>query len=172
MPTKTEYVRLARRTFVSRVQMIYTKCMESEMSKGTSIRHKTPGMDPQRLLIDEEAEAAAVTLSLLRYHLSSRIYNITVREWALGAQKVNGERIAAQRRARAARIKRLKAIIKRFNDFFVWIAVNLLICQIMLSFIVGQKVVKKLRKLRGYDDEDLPPPPSKPSSISFSALPI
>ena len=33
IPAK-EKDRLARRTFVSRVQMIYTKCMESEMSKG------------------------------------------------------------------------------------------------------------------------------------------
>jgi len=86
IPAK-EKDRLARRVFVQRVQSIYTTCMNSEMSKGTSASHKTGGMDPQRLLLESD-ESQHSTREALQKHVAHRLYFITLREWALTAEVV------------------------------------------------------------------------------------
>ena len=103
IPAK-EKDRLARKMFVERVQMIYTKCMEAEMSKGTSVSHKTGGMDPQLLLLEDlEEEREQEIKKTLQIHVATRLYFITVIEWALGAEYVKAKANvnAAKRRARA-----------------------------------------------------------------------
>lgn len=77
--------------FVERVQAIYTHCMTSEMSKGTSASHKTGGMDPSSLLVDGDEEGTLRVLLMLQEHVCSRLYFITVKEWALTAEAVKAE---------------------------------------------------------------------------------
>ena len=147
--------RLARRTFVSRVQMIYTNCMQSEMAKGTSLRHKTAGMDPQRMLMDEDADAAIVTRELLQRHVASRVYNITIREWQYGATKVHAENLSAERKAREKRNKKLKAIFWNVVRMLTQLLMLLTISVVVLTFAIWGRVLRKVRRWRGIEDASL-----------------
>ena len=57
------------RLFVERVQMIYTRTMESGPMKGMPTRRFSSGMNPQRMLMEEEADASRETTKLLQKHL-------------------------------------------------------------------------------------------------------
>jgi hypothetical protein len=91
--------KLARTIFVQRVQLIYSST-ESELSKGASVSHRTGiggalpgGLDASRLLVDEvDGDAQRKTLEALQRHVASRIYFVTLREWALTAEVVRKEK--------------------------------------------------------------------------------
>jgi hypothetical protein len=144
--------RLARQTFVQRVSMIYNNCMSSEMSKGTSIRHKTGvGMDPQRLLTEEDGEAAEETTRQLRTHVAKRLYKISVREWALGAQKVRAEGLADAHRAMAGRRRRLRRFGWKIMRRLTQVLMVLTISFVIFAFAIWGRIVHKVRKLRGIE---------------------
>jgi hypothetical protein len=143
--------------------MIYTNCMQSEMAKGTSIRHKTPGMDPQRMLMEEEAEAAIVTRELLQRHVASRVYNITIREWQYGAMKVSSERLTAARIARKKREKRIKGILWNLLRMFTQTAVMILISVVLVSFAIYGRILKRYRRWRGIEEIEMPSHPDAPA---------
>jgi len=102
--------KIARKMFVQRVKLIYTNCMATELATGTSISHtSTFGLDPARLLREEEDEDARKTQKLLQEHVAEKLYYIKDLEWERGAEGYK------EKRAKDARIRsaRRKAAIQR-----------------------------------------------------------
>ena len=80
--------RLARERFVSTIQEIYSYAMTAELSKGTSVSHKTGGLDPSRLLVEEFGDAENQRRVELQQHVAANVYFITLPEWALTREVV------------------------------------------------------------------------------------
>jgi hypothetical protein len=83
-----ETSRLARERFVSTIQEIYSYAMTAELSKGTSVSHKTGGLDPSRLLVEEFGDAENQRRVELQQHVAANVYFITLPEWALTREVV------------------------------------------------------------------------------------
>jgi hypothetical protein len=79
---------LARQRFVATIQGIYSHAMTAELSKGTSVSHKTGGLDPSRLLVEEFGEAENQRRLELQQHVAANVYFITLPEWALTREVV------------------------------------------------------------------------------------
>ena len=144
--------RAARQKFVERVQNIYSACLESEMSKGTSVSHKTGGMDPQRLLLEEDGDQEKETRDLLRQHVSGRLYFITVREWAKTAEVVKAENLAVAAKNRSAAAKALKRKLISMVRGVLSIFVNLFSAVILALYAVAMKVSNIARRTVGVED--------------------
>jgi len=117
--------KLARTLFVQRVQSIYLNT-GSELSKGASVSHTTGGLDASRLLVDEvDGDAQRKTLEALQHHVASRIYFVTLREWALTAEVVRKEKELANDVSRTATRRYLRRTHMRLMSTVVGIFVSM-----------------------------------------------
>ena len=124
--------KLARTIFVQRVQLIYSST-ESELSKGASVSHRTGiggavpgGLDASRLLVDEvDGDAQRKTKEALQRHVASRIYFVTLREWALTVEVVRKEKDLANAASRTATRRYLRRTHMRLMGAVVGIVVSM-----------------------------------------------
>jgi len=151
--------RLARKMFVTRIQMIYMSCMASEMSKGTSVSHKTGGLDAARLLVDEDADNARSTMFALQKHVADGLYFISLREWALTAEVVKQEaahtaETNARERQRALR-QFSSGIVRGFFTFLIWLASGVILGGYSLFEQCCVHRCRRSGKNAGVDADDL-----------------
>ena len=141
--------RLARKMFVTRIQDIYTDCMMSEMSKGTSVRHKTGGMDPKRLLLEDDDESERKTQLELQKHVANRLYFIQWNEWVQTAEVVKMREESQAMANREAFVRGLKQKRNNVIQTIMSIGLALVIVGVRLSFLAKAKLDAKIRKMRG-----------------------
>lgn len=130
----------ARKLFVERVSSIYTACMNTEMSKGTSITHKSRfGMDPARLLRSDDTgpdDSEKETRRLLMEHVANRLYFMTTLDWRLGVDAVNAQREAVSARRNKAIKRKVQAIGKSIVMLFASIIFKILELNIRITYYI------------------------------------
>ena len=111
-------------------------------------------MDPQRLLLDEDVEAERVTREMLQRHVANNLYNISTREWVIGAVTVHGEQLAKQAKMKAARAAALKRRARRFVKVIVLTVMVVAVAFVSLAYTIFSKVRDRVRKLRGMIEDE------------------
>jgi len=141
--------KLARQVFVQKVQDIYTKCMLAEMTKGTSITHKSNfGMDPARLLRGEDTgpdESEKETRAQLERHVANRLYFLNVNEWKLGVDTVKAKEDEKAAKRRAALNKKIKMVSTKLFR----VGATAVFYGTMLSIQISGKVLEISKKWLG-----------------------
>jgi len=146
--------RLARKMFVQRIQMVYTSCMQSEMSKGTSVRHQTEGMDPKRMLIDDDDDSRREAEKLLQRHVANRLYFVSVEEWVRTAEVVRGEEQMEAAKRHEARMQSIRRRRNKIGLGLLACALSIVIVCIKLFFVVQVMVLTRLKKIQPKDTEE------------------
>ena len=134
----------ARQVFVMRVSEIYNNCMSTELSKGTSITHKSKfGMDPARLLRGDDTgpdDSQKETLEQLMEHVANRLYFMGVDEWKFGVDAMKARREAKSAKSNAAMRARIQGIAKNILMITLLIVINLVELSLKLSAMILTKL--------------------------------
>eukprot|EP00900_Chrysochromulina_parva_P018015 jgi/Chrpa1/26214/Chrysochromulina_OHIO_Genome00026898-RA len=113
--------------------------MTAELSKGTSVSHKTGGLDPSRLLVEEFGEAENQRRVELQQHVAANVYFITLPEWALTREVV--KKMAKERKQQDH--ENMKHSIKGFFYGMLQMAALLLISIISVVIFGGLTIYDK-----------------------------
>ena len=139
----------ARKKFVENTQKIYTACMQSEMSKGTSASHKTGGLDPARLLLDEaNAEDAEATTRALQRHVAGGLYFIDMREWALTCEFEKQRKKAEAEKQQQAFQRAIKGAVLSVVQGILMLIINLFAMVILGGYAIYEQVTHRVKTKR------------------------
>ena len=146
--------KVARNLFVERVKTIYTSSLVKELSSGTAISHNSSfGLDPARLLRDEDDDGERATLALLKRHITENLYFLKVIEWEIGAEGFKEISEMRKTRNRNALIGKFVAISKGLNLASLGLLVNIAAIGEGIANKMRERALAKLRK-QGFGGDD------------------